>query len=105
MSELVAKRLVDHLERAGFASCKRVPVVVGGALERRIRGLATQAVGRYSTLKDLLATISKNLGGRALMRFVLSFAFGRHRSTSLPGRCNFSPSKSVSRITIWRYRV
>lgn len=34
MSEIVAKRLVEHLERAGFVVMKRAPIVGGAALGR-----------------------------------------------------------------------
>jgi len=34
MAEIVAKRLVEHLERAGFVVMKRRPVVGGAALGR-----------------------------------------------------------------------
>jgi hypothetical protein len=32
MAEIVAKRLVDHLERSGFVVMKRPPVLGGSAL-------------------------------------------------------------------------
>jgi hypothetical protein len=38
MSEIVAKRLVEHLERAGFVVMKRAPVVGGAALGRGYKG-------------------------------------------------------------------
>ena len=38
MSEIVAKRLVEHLERAGFVVLKRAPVVGGSALGRGFEG-------------------------------------------------------------------
>ncbi len=34
MSEIVAKRLVEHLERAGFVVMRRAPICGGGALGR-----------------------------------------------------------------------
>ncbi len=34
MAEIVAKRLVEHLERAGFVVMKRPPIGGGGALGR-----------------------------------------------------------------------
>ena len=37
MAEVVAKRLVEHLERAGFVVMKRPPVGGGGALGRGAR--------------------------------------------------------------------
>ncbi len=38
MSEIVAKRLVEHLERAGFVVMKRRPVGGGAALGRGFEG-------------------------------------------------------------------
>jgi len=38
MSEIVAKRLVEHLERAGFVVMKRQPVAGGAALGRGHEG-------------------------------------------------------------------
>ncbi len=38
MAEIVAKRLVEHLERAGFVVMKRVPIVGGAALGRGFEG-------------------------------------------------------------------
>ncbi len=34
MAEIVAKRLVEHLDRAGFVVMKRPPIVGGAALAR-----------------------------------------------------------------------
>jgi hypothetical protein len=34
MAEIVAKRLVEHVERAGFVVMKRSPIVGGAALAR-----------------------------------------------------------------------
>src|SRR5271166_2202206 len=38
MSEIVAKRLVEHLERAGFVVMKRAPIGGGAALGRGFEG-------------------------------------------------------------------
>ena len=38
MSEIVAKRLVEHLERAGFVVMKRRPIGGGAALGRGFEG-------------------------------------------------------------------
>jgi hypothetical protein len=38
MSAIVAKRLVEHLERAGFVVMKRVPFTGGAALARGFGG-------------------------------------------------------------------
>ncbi len=38
MSEIVAKRLVEHLERAGFVVMKRAPIVGSAALGRGFGG-------------------------------------------------------------------
>jgi hypothetical protein len=38
MSEIVTKRLVEHLERAGFVVMKRPPIGGGGALGRGFEG-------------------------------------------------------------------
>ena len=38
MAEIVAKRLVQHLERAGFVVMKRPPAVGGAALARGFDG-------------------------------------------------------------------
>ncbi len=38
MAEIVAKRLVEHLERAGFVVMKRAPIAGGGALGRGFEG-------------------------------------------------------------------
>ncbi len=38
MAEIVAKRLVEHLERAGFVVMKRAPTVGGAALGRGFGG-------------------------------------------------------------------
>ena len=38
MAEIVAKRLVDHLERAGFVVMKRPPEIVAAALGRGFEG-------------------------------------------------------------------
>ena len=38
MSAIVAKRLVEHLERAGFVVMKRRPIGGGGALGRGFEG-------------------------------------------------------------------
>ena len=38
MSDIVAKRLVDHLERAGFVVMKRAPIGGGAALGRGFEG-------------------------------------------------------------------
>jgi hypothetical protein len=37
-SEIVAKRLVEHLERAGFVVMKRSPVAEGAAIARGFEG-------------------------------------------------------------------
>jgi hypothetical protein len=34
MAEIVAKRLINHLQRAGFVVMKRAPLVAGAALGR-----------------------------------------------------------------------
>jgi hypothetical protein len=38
MSEIVARRLVEHLERSGFVVMKRPPAVGGAAIERGFEG-------------------------------------------------------------------
>ena len=38
MAEIVAKRLVDHLERAGFVIMKRAPEIGGAAIGRGFEG-------------------------------------------------------------------
>jgi hypothetical protein len=38
MAEIVAKRLVEHLERAGFVVMKRAPIGGGAALGRGFEG-------------------------------------------------------------------
>jgi hypothetical protein len=38
MAEIVAKRLIEHLERAGFVVMKKPPVGGGAALARRFEG-------------------------------------------------------------------
>jgi hypothetical protein len=38
MAEIVAKRLVRHLERAGFVVMKRPPAIGGAALGRGFEG-------------------------------------------------------------------
>jgi hypothetical protein len=38
MSGIVARRLVEHLERAGFVIMKRAPIVGGAALGRGFDG-------------------------------------------------------------------
>ena len=38
ISEIVAKRLVEHLERAGFVVMKRAPIGGGAALGRGFEG-------------------------------------------------------------------
>ena len=38
MAEIVAKRLVEHLERAGFVVMKRAPAVGGSAIARGFEG-------------------------------------------------------------------
>ena len=38
MSEIVAKRLVAHLERSGFVVMKRAPIIGGAALGRGFEG-------------------------------------------------------------------
>ncbi len=37
MAEIVAKRLVEHLERAGFVVMRRAPIAGGAALARGAR--------------------------------------------------------------------
>ena len=38
IAEIVAKRLVEHLERAGFVVMQRAPIGSGTALERAFEG-------------------------------------------------------------------
>ena len=38
MAEIVAQRLVKHIERAGFVVMKRPPILGGGALGRGFEG-------------------------------------------------------------------
>jgi hypothetical protein len=38
MSEIVAKRLVEHLQRAGFVVMQRAPAIGGAALGRGFEG-------------------------------------------------------------------
>jgi len=38
MAEIVAKRLVEHLERAGFVVMQRAPIWGGAALGRGVEG-------------------------------------------------------------------
>jgi hypothetical protein len=38
MAEIVAKRLVEHLERAGFVVMQRAPAVGGSAIARGFEG-------------------------------------------------------------------
>ncbi len=45
MAEIVAKRLVEHLERAGFVVMKRPADIGGAALGRGLRGLRMRAEG------------------------------------------------------------
>jgi hypothetical protein len=40
MREIVARRLVEHLERTGFVVMKRPPIEGGAALRTRIRWMS-----------------------------------------------------------------